>query len=72
MIWFDLCNCCCHDLDGVMEEYLDGDTMAGVTVGDTRLGSCCQLTLCSTVLLMAGENAHTIAHAGRVLRSYLS
>ena len=43
----------------MMKEYLDGDTMAGVTVGDTRLGSCCQLTLCSPGLLMAGENAHT-------------
>ena len=56
----------------MMKEYLDGDTMAGVMVGDMSLGSCCQLMLCSTVLLIAGENTHTIAHAGRVLRFYLS
>ena len=58
MVWFDPCNFFCYDLDEVMKAYLDGDTMAVVTVGDTRLGSCCQLTLRKTVLLWR-VRAHT-------------
>ena len=41
-----------------MKAYPDGDTMAVVTVGDMRLGSCCQLTLCNAVLLWR-ERTHT-------------
>ena len=58
MVWSDSCNYWCYALDEVMKAYLDGDTMAVVTVGDTRLGSCCQLTLCKTVLLWR-VRAHT-------------
>ena len=51
MVWSDPCNYCGYGLDRVTKAYLDGDTIAVMTVGDTRLGSCCQLTLCNAVVL---------------------